>query len=81
MLDLKDKLNLLWKFLFLAIFAYGVISITCAVKCGSGCGNCPYKQGQVTQQCGSNCAKACCSKSLTPVKQCSAGCTKPCCKK
>ena len=81
MLDLKDKLNLLWKFLFLAVFAYGVISITCAVKCGSGCGKCSYSHGQVTQQCGSNCAKACCSKSLAPAKQCPAGCTKPCCKK
>ena len=70
MLDLKDKLNLLWKFLFLAVFAYGVISITCAVKCGSGCGKCSSSQGQVSQQCGGpNCAKACCSKSLAPVKQ------------
>mgnify|MGYP001157319332 FL=1 len=34
MLDLKDKLNLLWKFLFLAIFTYGVISLTC---CKNSC--------------------------------------------
>ena len=37
MLELKDKLNLLWKCLFLAVFAYGVISVTCAMNCGSGC--------------------------------------------
>ena len=40
MLELKDKLNLLWKFLFLAVFTYGVISVTCCKKgCSSSCGN------------------------------------------
>ena len=33
-MDTKDKLNLLWKFLFLAVFTYGVISVTC---CSSSC--------------------------------------------
>ena len=27
-MDLKDKLNFVWKFAFLAIFTYGVISMT-----------------------------------------------------
>ena len=31
-MELKDKLNLLWKFLFLAIFTYGVICVTCCKK-------------------------------------------------
>ena len=59
MLELKDKLNLLWKFLFLAVFTYGVISVTC---CKKGCSSC-YKQNQVIQkQCdGSNCTKPCCA--------------------
>ena len=33
-MDIKDKLNLTWKFLFLAVFTYGVISLTC---CSSDC--------------------------------------------
>ena len=28
-MDIKDKLNLAWKFLFLAVFTYGVLSLTC----------------------------------------------------
>lgn len=36
-LELKDKLNLLWKFLFLAVFTYGVISLTCCKKSCSSC--------------------------------------------
>ena len=33
-MDIKDKLNLAWKFLFLAVFTYGVMSLTC---CSSNC--------------------------------------------
>ena len=33
-MDIKDKLNLAWKFLFLGVFTYGVISLTC---CASDC--------------------------------------------
>ena len=33
-MDIKDKLNLARKFLFLAVFTYGVISLTC---CSSNC--------------------------------------------
>ena len=35
-MDIKDKLNLAWKFLFLAVFTYGVMSLTC---CSSNCGS------------------------------------------
>ncbi len=69
MLDLKDKLNLLWKFLFLAVFAYGVISLTCCKKsCQSSCsqnseqvsGCCKSKNVPIKKQCGVSCQKACC---------------------
>ena len=59
-MDFKDKLNLLWKFLFLAVFTYGVISITCCKKnCSSS--NCCKQTTQVQKQCGSNCIKPCCA--------------------
>ena len=35
-MDIKDKLNLAFKFLFLAVFTYGVLSLTC---CSSDCGS------------------------------------------
>ena len=62
MLELKDKLNLLWKFLFLAVFTYGVISVTCCKKsCSSSC-----KQNTTIQkQCGPNCVKSCCATKTT----------------
>ena len=64
-MELKDKLNLLWKFLFLAVFTYGVISFTCYQNCSkSGC----KKSGSYHQ----------CEKDK---KQCKADCNKPCCKK
>ena len=57
-MDFKDKLNLLWKFLFLAVFTYGVISITC-------CGNrsaCDGQQCKISSsKCGAGCVKACCA--------------------
>ena len=66
MVELKDKLNLLWKFLFLAVFTYGVISVTC---CKENCSNsCTKQSAQVTpcgqqldkQPCGADCVKPCC---------------------
>ncbi|MBH91086.1 MAG: hypothetical protein CMG67_03120 [Candidatus Marinimicrobia bacterium] len=66
-MDLKDKLNLAWKFIFLAVFTYGVISLTC---CSSSCCDTSASCGQakqcsksapVAKQCGTNCAKACCA--------------------
>ena len=66
MLDLKDKLNLVWKFLILAVFTYGVISVTCCKK------SCQYTCNQSGKQisqcckvqssiCGPNCTKPCCA--------------------
>ena len=67
-MELKDKLNLLWKFLFLAVITYGVICMTCCKNSSSNC----CKSGQVAPcklsnqptkaPCGSNCAKPCCKK-------------------
>ena len=58
-MELKDKLNLLWKFLFLAVFTYGVISLTC---CRNSCsGFCKNQSAQVAS-CGPNCIKPCCAK-------------------
>ena len=48
MLELKDKLNLLWKFLFLAVFTYGVISVTC---CKKSCSSCKQGNVQASQCC------------------------------
>jgi len=66
--ELKDKLNLLWKFLFLAVFTYGVISVTCYKKSCSI--SCAKQSGQVAscgkqnvkQSCGADCVKPCCAK-------------------
>ena len=68
-MELKDKLNLLWKYLFLAVFTYAVINLTCCKKSTSCCGN---KVGQISpcslnkqidkQPCGANCTKPCCAK-------------------
>ena len=67
-MELKDKLNLLWKFLFLAVFTYGVISVTCCKKsCSTSCAK---QSGQVAscakqnvkQSCGVDCVKPCCAK-------------------
>jgi hypothetical protein len=66
--ELKDKLNLLWKFLFLAVFTYGVISVTCCKKSRST--SCAKQSGQVSscakqndkQSCGVDCVKPCCAK-------------------
>ena len=61
-MDIKDKLNLCWKFLFLAVFTYGVMSMTC---CKSSCqsqGQCGSKNAPAKVACGVNCQKACCAK-------------------
>ena len=67
MLDLKDKLNLCWKFLFLAVFTYGVISVTCCKSsCSSACKQDTTQasqccKSQVKKQCGVDCIKPCCA--------------------
>jgi len=72
-MELKDKLNLLWKYLFLAVFTYAVITLTCCNKCSrSGCGNkvgqvspCSFNKQLDKQPCGTNCTKPCCAKKGT----------------
>ena len=72
-MELKDKLNLLWKFLFLAVFTYAVYSMTCCQTSASS--SCCTKSEQVApcsldkssknisqNLSGSNYKKPCCSK-------------------
>ena len=69
-MELKDKLNLLWKYLFLAVFTYAIISITCCKNsCSYRCGNqsgqlapCQLKNLPNKQPCGPGCIKPCCAK-------------------
>ena len=62
-MTLIEKLNLLWKFLFLAVFTYGVMSLTCCKQsCSSSQACCKAGNAQVEKQCGSGCVKACCKK-------------------
>ena len=70
-MELKDQLNLLWKYLFLSVFTYAVINLTCC-KDNSDCcktqGNnkttpCAVNNQEVVKKgCGSNCSKPCCDK-------------------
>ena len=63
MMDLKDKLNLIWKFLFLAVITYGVISLTCCRNtCSRGCNNQTAQIVPAKAPCGLNCTKSCCKK-------------------
>ena len=60
-MTLLEKLNLLWKFLFLAVFTYGVMSMTCCKKSCSASQQCNNKgYSQVEKKCGDNCTKECC---------------------
>jgi hypothetical protein len=65
--ELKDKLNLLWKFLFLAVFTYGVISVTCCKKsCSTSCSKqsgqvASCEKQKVKKSCGADCVKPCCA--------------------
>ena len=54
-MELKDKLNLVWKFLFLAVFTYGVISMTCCKdSCSSASeSSCCKTEGMATKPCSS----------------------------
>jgi len=55
-MDFKDKLNLLWKFLFLAVFAYGVFSVTCCSSSASSCSTALKAECVIP-----NCAGKCCN--------------------
>ena len=62
-MTLVEKLNLLWKFLFLAVFTYGVMSLTCCKQsCSASKAQCCKAGAQIEKQCGANCTKACCKK-------------------
>ncbi len=51
-MTLVEKLNLLWKFLFLAIFTYGVISLTCCNQsCSSSSQGCKTDSTQLEKPC------------------------------
>ena len=54
-MELKDKLNLVWKFLFLAVFTYGVISMTCCKdSCSSASkSSCCKTEDMATKPCSS----------------------------
>ena len=51
MLELKDKLNLLWKFCFLAVFTYGVISMTCCKNSCASSSSCTKDIAQESKCC------------------------------
>jgi len=68
-MTLVEKLNLTWKFLFLAVFTYGVICMTCCKQSCSSSKQCSYSQQcckagsvQIEKKCGVTCTKACCKK-------------------
>ena len=63
-MDLKDKLNLIWKFAFLGVFTYGVMSLACCSNsCNSSCGQAKQcsQSVPIAKQCGPSCTKTCCS--------------------
>ena len=65
-MELKDKLNLVWKFAFLGVFTYGVMSAVCCMKsCNTSCSSqvscCKSASQPVAKQCGTNCVKPCCA--------------------
>ena len=65
-LSCKECWDLVLKFVFVAVFTYGVFSAVCCMKsCRTACGSqsCS-KSGQVApvKQCGVDCQKACCKK-------------------
>ena len=52
-MTLFEKLNLLWKFLFLAVFTYGVVSLTCCEKNCSSSDKCAKSEySQTGKDCG-----------------------------
>ena len=46
-MTLVEKLNLLWKYLFLAVFTYGVVSMTCCKKSCSSSQQCNKTTTQI----------------------------------
>ena len=59
-MTLVEKLNLLWKFLFLAVFSYGAFSLTCCSKQASCKQSCQIEQLD-KKGCAAGCTKKCCA--------------------
>jgi len=57
----KECFELVLKFIFVAVFTYGVMSAVCCMKsCNNAQGCC--KTQAVAKQCGASCVKPCCVK-------------------
>ena len=92
-MDLKDKLNLVWKFLFLAVFTYGVCSLSCCANscnksacdaktsCSASDNSKSCSKDAESSQCTISSEKACCqaTDNAPKAKECGPDCTKPCC--
>ena len=63
----KECVELVLKFVFVAVFTYGVMSAVCCMKscstssCGTQVSCCKSSQQPVAKQCGVNCVKPCCA--------------------
>ena len=62
----KECVELTLKFVFVAVFTYGVMSAVCCMKsCNTSCSSqvsCSKANTQsVAKQCGANCVKPCCA--------------------
>ena len=58
----KECVELTLKFIFVAVFTYGVMSAVCCMKTCSSQGFCGKNTQTVAKQCGVNCQKPCCAK-------------------
>ena len=57
----KECFELVLKFIFVAVFTYGVMSAVCCMKSCSNAQSC-CKTQVVAKQCGADCVKPCCAK-------------------
>jgi len=62
----KECVELVLKFIFVAVFTYGVMSAVCCMKsCNTSCSSqvscCKSTSQPVAKQCGTNCVKPCCA--------------------
>ena len=63
----KECVELALKFVFVAVFTYGVMSAVCCMKsCNTSCSAqqtscCKSGPQPIAKQCGSNCVKPCCT--------------------
>ena len=58
----KDSFELVLKFIFVAVFTYGVMSAVCCMKSCSGVSSCCKNATQTVAKCATGCQKACCAK-------------------